>query len=240
MLKQCPRHHTAIELLLSFGYSCSMQLSVSEYAEARGISRQRALALISSGQIKAKRIGHSWAIDQLEVSRRPAISRPLSPRLARLLIAAMSSERVDLDAQERYFLDRYLKRLRSEPAPLGLLHSWLRARQVRIIDVAANPADLAEVASDHRVIASGISDARAGLSSAREFEGYVAAAAREGFMRDNLLLESDAPNVRLHVVDQLPASPLPLGFVIADLIDWNRPREDGRALELLQGVQWQR
>jgi len=217
-----------------------MQFSVSEYAEARGISRQRALALINSGQVRAKRIGRSWVIDQLEVNQRPAISRPLSPKMARLLIAAMSSEQVQLDAQERYFLDRYIERLRNEASPLSLLHSWLRSRQVRVVDVAANPVDIAEISSDDRVVASGISDARGGLSAVRELEGYVAASALEGFLRDNLLLESDAPNIRLHVVEQLPAAPISLGFVIADLIDWNRPREDGRALELLEGVPWLR
>jgi len=217
-----------------------MQFSVSEYAEARGISRQRALALINSGQVRAKRIGRSWVIDQLEVNQRPAISRPLSPKMARLLIAAMSSEQVQLDAQERYFLDRYIERLRNEASPLSLLHSWLRSRQVRVVDVAANPVEIAEISSDDRVVASGISDARGGLSAARELEGYVAASALEGFLRDNLLLESDAPNIRLHVVEQLPAAPISLGFVIADLIDWNRPREDGRALELLEGVPWLR
>jgi len=179
-------------------------------------------------------------IDQLEVNQRPAISRPLSPKMARLLIAAMSSEQVQLDAQERYFLDRYIERLRNEAPPLSLLHSWLRSRQVRMVDVAANPVDIAEISSDDRVVASGISDARGGLSAARELEGYVAASALEGFLRDNLLLESDAPNIRLHVVEQLPATPISLGFVIADLIDWNRPREDGRALELLEGVPWLR
>jgi hypothetical protein len=217
-----------------------MQLSVSEYAKARGISRQRALALINSGQVKARRIGNSWAIDRVEVNQRPAISRPLSPKMARLLIGAMSDESVELDAQERYFLDRYVERLHSDASPLGLLHSWLRSRQLRVLDVAANPADIAEVSADVRVIASGISDGRASLSAAREFEGYVAAFALEGFLRDNLLLESDAPNVRLHVVEQLPAAPIALGFVIADLIDWSRPREDGRALELLDGVRWPR
>lgn len=217
-----------------------MQLSVSEFAEARGVSRQRALALINSGQVKAKRIGHSWAIDQLEVNQRPAISRPLSPRMARLLIAAMSSEPAELDSQERYFLGRYVERLRSDPSPIGLLHSWLRSRQIRVVDVAANPADIADVSSDRRAIASGISDARAGLSAVREFEGYVAASALDGFLRDNLLIESDAPNVHLHVVEQLPAAPIAVGFVIADLIDWNRPREDGRARELLEAVQWPR
>jgi hypothetical protein len=217
-----------------------MQLSVSEYAQARGISRQRVLALISSGQIKAKRIGRSWAIDQAQINQRPAISRPLSPKMAHLLIGAMSSEELELDAQERYFLDRYIERVRSESSPASLLRSWLRSRQLRVVDVAANPADIAEISSDVRVVASGISDERAGISSAREFEGYVAASALDGFLRDNLLLDSDAPNIRLHVVEHLPAAPIPLGFVIADLIDWNRPREDGRARELMAGVQWRR
>ncbi|WP_243064251.1 hypothetical protein [Humibacter sp. RRB41] len=233
-------HRKSIDFLLSFDYICSMQLSVSEYAQARGISRQRALAIINSGQVKAKRIGRSWAIDQVEVNQRPAISRPLSTKMARLLIAAMSSEHVELDAQERYFLDRYVGRLRSEASPLSLLHSWLRSRQLRVVDVAANPADIAEISSDVRVIASGISDDRAGISAARELEGYVAASALDGFLRDNLLLESDAPNIRLHMVEQLPAAPIPLGFVIADLIDWNRPREDGRAVELIEDIQWRR
>jgi hypothetical protein len=217
-----------------------MQLSVSEYAQARGISRQRVLALISSGQIKAKRIGRSWAIDQVEVNQRPAIGRPLSPKMARLLIGAMSSEKLELDAQERYFLDRYIERLRSEASPLSLLHSWLRSRQLGVVEVAANPADISEISVDGRVVASGISDDRAGISAAREFEGYVAVSGLDGFLRDNLLLDSDAPNIRLHVVERLPAVPIPLGFVIADLIDWNRPREDGRALELMEGVEWQR
>jgi hypothetical protein len=215
-----------------------MQLSVSEFAEARGISRQRALALINSGQVRAKRIGRSWVMDQLEVSQRAASSRPLSPRMARLLIGAMSDEHIELASQERFFLRRYVERIRHEDSPLRLLHSWLRSRQIRAVDVAANPADIAEISADRRVIASGISDSRAGLSAAREFEGYVEASNLDRFLRGNLLLDSDAPNVRLHVVERLPDAPLPLGFVIADLIEWNRPREDGRAIELLGEIAW--
>jgi hypothetical protein len=215
-----------------------MQLSVSEFAEARGISRQRALALINSGQVRAKRIGRSWVMDQLEVSQRPASSRPLSPRMARLLIGAMSDEHIELASQERFFLRRYVERIRHEDSPLRLLHSWLRSRQIRAVDVAANPADIGEISADRRVIASGISDSRAGLSAAREFEGYVEASNLDRFLRGNLLLDSDAPNVRLHVVERLPDAPLPLGFVIADLIEWNRPREDGRAIELLGEITW--
>jgi hypothetical protein len=160
--------------------------------------------------------------------------------MARLLIGAMSGEEKELDSQERFFLDRYSERIQREESPLRLLHSWLRSRQIRALEVAANPADISEISSDNRVIESGISDSRAGLSAAREFEAYVEASDLDGFLLDNLLVDSDAPNVRLHVVEQLPEAPIPLGFVIADLIDWNRPREDGRAIQLLKDVRWPR
>ena len=224
-----------IDLLLSFDYISSMQLSVSEFAEARGVSRQRALALISSGQIKAQRIGRSWVIDQKELNRRPASGRPLSSRMASLIIDAMSGEAVQgADAQERFCVGRYIDRLQADESPMRLLHSWLRSREIRVVDVAANAADIPDVVADPRVVASGISDNRAGLSSAREFEGYIGIRDLDRFMNDNLLLESASPNVRLHVVDQKPSAPVPLGLVIADLVDWNRPREDGQALELLR------
>ncbi|MFC5503124.1 helix-turn-helix domain-containing protein [Lysinimonas soli] len=216
-----------------------MQLSVSEFAEARGVSRQRALALISAGQVKAQRVGRSWVIDQQEVNRRAARGRPLSARMAELIIHAMSGDVPErLDPQERFFLGKYVDRLRRDESPLELLHSWLRSRQIRVVDVGANPADIPEIAADRRAVASGISDPRAGMSAAREFEGYIEAADLERFLRDNLLVESASLNVRLHVVGRKPADPVPLGLIIADLADWNRPREDGRALDLMRGVSW--
>ena|GEM_PF-661502 len=218
-----------------------MQLSVAEFAEARGVSRQRALAMIKSGQVVAQRVGRSWVIEQAEVNQRVANRRPLSPRLAGLLVNAMSgNEPIGLDAQERFFLGKYVERLRSDDDPLRLLYSWMRGRQIRVVDVAANVADIAEIAADSRVAASGISDPRAGLSAAGEFEGYIAAADLDGFLRDNLLVESASPNIRLHVVADRPSEPVGLGLVIADLVDWSRPREDGRALELLKGIEWRR
>jgi hypothetical protein len=114
----------------------------------------------------------------------------------------------------------------------------MRSRQHRLVKVAANPADLAEIAGDPRLVPSGISDERSGLSAARELEGYVASDAMPGFLRDNVLIDSDAPNVRLHVVNKLPERPLPLGLLLADLADWNGPREDARVVELLRSVHW--
>lgn len=71
------------------------------------------------------------------------------------------------------------------------------------------------------------------MSAAREFESYVAANDLDGFMKGNLLVVFDAPNVRLQVFDERPGRPTPLGLVLADLADWNRPREDGRVVAML-------
>ena len=214
-----------------------MDLSVAEYARQRGISRQRALSMIRGGQVDAKRIGRSWVVNQREINRRSAVGRPLGAHMVRVLIDSMSGRPLnELEPQDRFFAAKYLDRLRAAEDPAALLHSWMKSRQLRVFSVAANSADLPEIARDQRIVVSGISDERAGLSSARELEAYVAKADVDAFLQDNLLVPSDAPNVRLHVVEELPLRPAPLGFVLADLADWNRPREDSQIAELLRGV----
>jgi hypothetical protein len=152
----------------------------------------------------------------------------------------MSQEDQELDAQERYFVDRYRGRIADSEDPPRLLHSWLRSRQIRVVNLAGNQSDLPGLVDDELVLPSGISDERAGLSSASEFEGYVGSDDLDEFVRRNLLVPSSSPNVRIHVVDMLPSRPAQLGLVIADLADWNGPREDGRVVELLRSIQWRR
>lgn len=220
-------------------YSSYMSLSVAEYARRRGVSRQRALSMINSGQINAKRIGRSWVVNHSEINQRAALGRPLGNRMARILVDTVSGNSLDLlEPQDRFFAAKYLQRLSSADNPAALLHSWMKSRQLRVVNLSANPADLGEIARDERIVASGISDERSGMSSARELEGYVAVSSLESFRRENLLVASDSPNVRLHVVENLPSRPIALGLMLADLADWNRPREDGRIIELLRGVQW--
>jgi hypothetical protein len=160
--------------------------------------------------------------------------------MAGILIAAMSQEGQELDAQERYFVDRYRERVADSEDPPRLLHSWLRSRQIRVVNLAGNRSDLPALADDPLAVRSGISDDRAGLSSAGGFEGYVDSGHLDEFVRRNLLVPSSSPNVRIHVVDKLPSRPAQLGLVIADLADWNGPREDGRVVELLRSIEWHR
>lgn len=214
-----------------------MDLSVADFAKASGISRQRALAMIRSGRITARKVGRAWVINQRELGNRPVTGRPLSSRMAWLLIDTLSGHPLDqLDPSDRFHVRKYLDRLHNSEKPAEVLHGWLGSRQQRVIDVAANLSDLKDIASDGRAVASGISDPRAAMSSAHEFEGYIADTNAQKFLSENLLVPSGSPNVRLHVVDKIPLDPVPLGLVIADLADWNRPREDGRVVELLKTI----
>ena len=96
-------------------------------------------------------------------------------------------------------------------------------------------ADVADLLEDSRLMPSGIADPRAGISASGVVEGYVSPAAVDDLIRDYLLVESERPNVWLHVAD-IPSDAsgrVPLGFVIADLLDHGGPRERSQAANLL-------
>ncbi len=66
---------------------------------------------------------------------------------------------------------------------------------------------------------------------------YVSIEDADGLMRDWLLVESDRPNVKLHVVESLPdENRLPLAWVLADLADRGGPREDQRVRDLVKEI----
>jgi hypothetical protein len=121
-------------------------------------------------------------------------------------------------------------------APALLLRSWL-TRRARLVRRAAPPADIEDLVADSRVIPSGISDPRSGLSAGREFEGYVRPADVGPLMFEYLMSEDGAANVCLHVADRPLPRPAPLGLVIADLADQDGPREDARVIELLKVIE---
>jgi hypothetical protein len=212
-----------------------MQISLSEYAKDRGISIRRARAMAESGAIKASRIGRSWVVDDSELAaRRRLRGRPMSPVMAWHYIHAMSGEKpVEIRDAERARIRERLARLSSSDAPIDLIHSWL-AHRAALEEFSINRADLEDLRADARVVPSGISDSRAGLSSASEFEGYIAAEDLADVRKDYLLARSSSPNVRLHVADKPVQRPAPIALVIADLADRNGPREDARAEELIR------
>ncbi|MDY7541797.1 helix-turn-helix domain-containing protein [Cryobacterium sp. 5B3] len=213
-------------------------LSVKEYAARQDISVGRVHQLIREGKVPAEKVGSSWVIDESALSRQPPLSRPLSQANAWSFIALLSGlepEHLDPTAHWRLALKNAALAKSRTPAPL--LSSWL-CRRAPVLALQANANDLADLRSDERVVLSGISDDRAGLSSEHEVEAYVDPEVSKDLIREFLLIEAKHAknaNVWLHLarVDADADGRAPLGLVLADLADHAGPRESARVKELL-------
>lgn len=210
-------------------------LSVKEYAARQGISVARVHQLIREGKVKAEKIGSSWGIDEAALRRQPPLSRPLSPANSWSFVYLLSGvEPANMEAKARWLLYRKRADLAESNAPAPLLASWLWKR-APVLALHANAGDLADLRSDKRIVLSGVSDDRAGLSSEHEVEGYVAPELAQQLKSEYLLVEAKIPNVWLHLarVQADADGRAPLGLVLADLADHAGPRESQRVKELL-------
>lgn len=211
-----------------------MEIGVREASQRLGVSDRRVRELINAGRIPARLIGGRYLVNEVDLVRAPAVSRPMSARIAWAFIALLSGDPPDgVSASELVRLRKKLAHLDVEPDPALLLRSWL-ARRCPARSYSAAPEDLAEIGQDERVVASGISDQRSGLSSAGEFEGYLAEDDVDGVAADYLLSGIGKPNVVLHVHGLAHDMPAPIGVVLADLADRRSAREDGKVRELLR------
>ena len=221
-------------------YICATEVGLGNFATLRGVLLRRAQAMAESGVIPARKEGGIWLVDERAAVARKPSSRPLSPRMAWAVIEVLSGVPLDnLSPMDLHRGRKYAASVHAAANPIDRLYSLVRRRSV-VLDLQVHPGDIPAVAADLRIAKSGISDERSGLSAARELEAYIAEADREAFIGVYLLVESSSPNVRLHCVASRPAVPVPMALVIADLIDWNGPREEGRARELMSELQWNR
>jgi excisionase family DNA binding protein len=213
-----------------------MEVGVVEAAQRLGVSGERVRQLIHDEKLPARRVSGRFLIDESALDRPPARSRAMSVSMAWWLIGMLSGDVRPSDARptEVTRLREKLSRLRADDEPAKLLRSWLASRAERRAYSVA-PADLPELRNDARLVVSGISDGRAGLSSAAELEGYVDPAELDALVLEYLLSEVGRPNVFLHL-HALDGPQAPLGVVLADLADHNSPREDGRLADLLHEV----
>ena len=210
-------------------------LSVKEYADRLDISVGRVHQLIQKGAVKAEKIGSSWVIDESELGRQVSLSRPLSPANSWSFIALLSGvEPVNIDPKARWRLALKCADLADSNEQARLLASWLRKRSP-VLKLHANPADLADLRKDERVVLSGISDDRAGLSSEHEVEAYVDPELSKQLISEYLLVDAKNANVWLHLarVHADADGRAPLGLVLADLADHAGPRESQRVKDLL-------
>jgi hypothetical protein len=119
----------------------------------------------------------------------------------------------------------------------ALMSSWLRHRGERLT-FRAQAEDVAELLDDERVMRSGISDPRAGIGGGDTAEVWLRDfSSLYEVQGDYLLLPDPKGNVIVHRGGLQHLTPrAPLGLVMADLADWNDPREDSRVVELLKAT----
>jgi hypothetical protein len=216
-------------------------VSVEEYAQWRGISVQRVRELLRSGELPGRRVGaRQWDVEETAYTARPRLGPPMSPPMAWALIAMIGGEDRHPDVPP-VRLDRLLKNrehlLSAGTEAPAILASWLRHRGERLT-YRADPRDLPELMADSRVMPSGVSDERSGISAGDVAEVWLRDFAQlDELIGDYLLLPDDKGNLIMHRGRAHPETIAPLGLVIADLADWNGPREDSRVIELLASVQ---
>ena len=197
-----------------------------------GVSVARVRRLAAEGRLRARLVGGRWLVDAASLPSAPRRSRPMSPRIAWALVVLSDGGKPGwVEPQEAYRLRRALDRLAADDEPELLLRSWLASRGDRR---RLSAPDARALRSDPRLVLSGLSDDRAGLSAAGDVEGYVLADDAEALARDHLLIDAAASaDVVLHVSPMLSEVPVPLLLVAADLADHDGPRELARARDLI-------
>jgi len=220
-------------------FVCMAEVSVADYARRYGLSEQGVRRAAREGAVPARKVGTAWLIDDSH-RLRPQKRRPLSERAASALLARLDGDlgpaRALTPTERARLRDRVL-RLRDDQHATDLLAAWLRPVLARpAVDLFVQPADLQDLRADDRLVLGGVSDARAEISAPDFVEAHVAAADYPLVRRDFLLRSSDAPNVRLHVDDERPSSPLPLSVLLLDLAADGGPRERARVAALLRGI----
>lgn len=209
-----------------------MDIELAEAARMMGVSAVRARQLAREGRLRARRVGGRWLVDAASVPSAPRRGRPMSPRIAWALVEISRGGSADwIEPRESYRLRQALDRLVADGEPEMLLRSWLAVRAERDLMSAS---EIDALRDDPRLVLSGLSDERFGLSAAADVEAYVRAEDAVAVRRDHLLVDAGSnANVVLHVSPLLPDRPVPLLLLAADLAEHDGPRELARARELI-------
>lgn len=210
-----------------------MEVSVADAASRLGVSPRRIRERIARGDLAARRVGRAWVLDESQLGRSGRVARPMSRRVAWAFLDLLDGGRGEAVSQpEQSRLRRKREQLIVGDAPV-LLRSWL-ANRATVLRYSAAVADLSALREDPRVVCSGVSDPRSGLSAAGLVEGYIASADRSDLVAEYLLSRRGRPNVLLRVLDDRAfAAPVPLPVLLADLADHDGPRESAVVERLL-------
>ncbi len=209
-----------------------MEVSVGQAADALGVSERRVRQLILAGRLRARKVGREWLVDGASLPAGPRRGRPMSVAVAWAFVADIPPAE---GAQAMWRRRSRRARLSQDPVPELLLASWVASRGRRDLFVGREPA---RVLDDARVVRSGVSDPRSGLSAADLAEGWVREVDLPAVRHEHLLRPaSGGYSVVLHVAPagvRLPVEPVPLLLLAADLTDHEGPREVARARDLIR------
>jgi excisionase family DNA binding protein len=210
----------------------SVEIEVAEAARMMGVSAVRARQLAREGRLRARRVGGRWLVDVASLPSARRRGRPMSPRIGWALVRISEGRVADwVEPRESYRLRQALARLAADDEPELLLRSWLASRAERMT-LSASEVDA--LRADPRLVVSGVSDERSGLSAAGYVEAYVRAQDAAAVRRDHLLIDAGTDaNVVLHSVLTVPQRPVPVLLLAADLADHDGPRELTRARQLI-------
>jgi hypothetical protein len=217
-----------------------VEISAAEYAERHGISVRRVQAAAANGALGARRLAGRWVIDDAG-EHHSTPGRPLSARTVAALRRRLSGDagwHEGLSNSERARVRSRVESLLESRTAAAVLAAWTRTAYAPPEPYRAADGDLDDLRHDGRLTLGGISDPRARISDAGVVEAHVADADLAGLQREYLLVASrDRPNVLLHIDQERPARPLPLGALIIELAHHDGPRERAAASELLRHVQ---
>lgn len=213
--------------------------SVREFAELKGISRQRVLDLIRYGQIEAKKVGSQYVVDFSARSWEPRKTRPLSTRMSRALLSVLSGASVEgLASAEKIRLREHLAELRDSDNPSVVLDqkTWNRARLKRF---RISSRDERLVPSRFGLEPAGLTHSSSRMSAGDVAEYYVSDQELSVIKRRVPMSERHDGNILFHVGDGPSGNSL--GWVAADLGHWGGSREvregDRLVRECLEGAE---
>jgi excisionase family DNA binding protein len=219
-------------------------VSVPDAAALLDLSSARVRMLVANGGLPAEKIGGRWLVERSGIEyrrgRRSAGGRRFEPANAWAVLAVASGDDlvgVDSGARSRARRALSLEGLESLAPRLE--------RRAEVRRYSGHLGEVARIAADHRLVASGVSAARAvglDLVPGSEADGYISDSAVDGFVREHALAPAyrSAANVALRVVpDRAWAQFLdgrehaPEAAVALDLADEADPRSQAAGEKLL-------
>ena len=214
-----------------------MEMSVPEFARAKGLSRGRILHLIHSGDIKARMSGSRWLIDESQLNFIPKASRALSGEMQMALLQRLARSPVvePINSSQRKRLEAKISQLKKHPDPALLLRSWVKEDE-EVVKLRASEKDLLKLQSAKELIPAGASDSSSQIFEQGLLEAYIERDKLKNLIKSYLLVESESPNVILRVINQPLKANLLSAKLIVNLSHKYGPRERMAVKEMISQI----